>query len=233
MSSKPSSKKLELAAEPRELFGKHVRRLRRQGIAPANIYGHGDARPIQAPTRALEVLLASGGRTGLVSIAVAGATPETALLKEIQRDPRSGQILHIEFQAVSMTESVTSTVPIRFVGESPAVTRWGGILTHPRTEVRVTARASDLPEAIEVDLGSITELHGAIHVGDLPESPTYKVIDAPDDVLAMVESPKEQAEELEAAAEGAAPEAPETADAGQAAADSGSDSEPQAGTPST
>ncbi|HEV7666620.1 MAG TPA: 50S ribosomal protein L25 [Chloroflexota bacterium] len=215
-----TSKKLELSADPREVFGKHVRRLRRQGIVPANIYGHGDPRPIQAPARALEVLLAHGGRTGLVSIAVSGGTAaETALLKDIQRDPRSGQILHVEFQAVSMSESVTSTVPIRFVGDSSAVSRFNGILTHPRTEVRVTARASDLPDVIEVDLSTLAELGSAIHVKDLPESATYKVVDAPDDVLAMVEAPKET-EAVEPGAEAPAAEAAETPAAGTGEAES-------------
>jgi large subunit ribosomal protein L25 len=195
------TQKLELSAEPRDVFGKHVRRLRRQGIVPANIYGHGDSRAIQAPSRALELLLTHGGRTGLVNIAVNGEA-ETALMKGIQRDPRSGQLLHVEFQAVSMTESVTSTVPIRFVGDSLAVTKFGGIMTHPRTDVHVTARAADLPTAIEVDLSGITELHGSIKVGDLPESATYKVIDSPDEVLAMVEAPKEEVE-IEPSAEAA------------------------------
>ena len=86
---------LELLAEPRGVFGKHVRRLRRQGIVPANIYGHGDPRAIQAPARAMEYLLAHGGRTGVVTIAVQDRS-EIALLKDIQRDPRSGQILHID-----------------------------------------------------------------------------------------------------------------------------------------
>src|SRR5438132_755154 len=192
---------IELAAEPRGVFGKHVRRLRRQGIVPANIYGHGDSRAIQAPARALEHLLVHGGRTGVVSIAVDGAT-ETALMKGIQRDPISGHLLHVEFQAVSMTEEVTSNVPVRFVGESPAVTKMGGIMTHPRTTVHVTARAADLPDALEVDVSVITELHGAIHVSDLPESPNYKIIDAPEEVLALVEPPKVEVEEVEEAAEG-------------------------------
>jgi large subunit ribosomal protein L25 len=193
---------IELTAEPRDVFGKHVRRLRRQGIVPANIYGHGDSRAIQAPARALEHLLVHGGRTGVVSIAVSGAT-ETALMKGIQRDPVSGHLLHVEFQAVSMTEEVTSNVPIRFVGESPAVVKQGGIMSHPRTTVHVTARAADLPDAIEVDLSAITELHGAIHVSDLPESPNYQIVDAPEEVLAMVEAPKVEVEELEAPAEAA------------------------------
>jgi len=211
---------IELTAEPRGVFGKHVRRLRRQGIVPANIYGHGDSRAIQAPARALEHLLVHGGRTGVVSIAVNGAT-ETALMKGIQRDPISGHLLHVEFQAVSMTEEVTSSVPIRFVGESPAVTKMGGIMTHPRTAVHVTARAVDLPEAMEVDVSVITELHGAIHVSDLAESPNYKITDAPEEVLAMVEPPKVEVEEVEEAAEGeeapaaAAAEEPEAAETEQ------------------
>jgi large subunit ribosomal protein L25 len=191
---------LELSAEPRGVFGKHVRRLRRQGIVPANIYGHGASRAIQAPTRALEHLLAHGGRTGLITITFDGQS-ETALMKGIQRDPRSAQIVHIDFQAVSMTESVTSVVPVRFIGESPAVTRLDGVMTHPRTQVHVAARAQDLPEAIEVDLSVIEELHGAIHISDLPKSPTYRIIDPPEEVLAIVLPPKVEVEEVEAAAE--------------------------------
>jgi large subunit ribosomal protein L25 len=202
---------IELQAEPRDVFGKHVRRLRRQGIVPANIYGHGDSRPIQAPARALEHMLVHGGRTGIVTIAVNGGS-ETALLKEIQRDPRSGQILHIAFQAVSLEEEVVSTVPVRFVGESVAVTKQGGVMTHPRAELRLAARARDLPESIEVDVSTITELHGAIHISDLPRSAMYQYLDPPEEVLAMVQPPKgepeEEAAEAEAAAEGAEAEAP-------------------------
>ena len=199
---------LELTAEPRTVLGKRVRRLRRQGIVPANIYGHGASRPIQAPERVLDHLLAHGGRTGLVTIAVDGR-PETALLKEIQRDPRSGKLLHIEFQAVSMEESVSSMVPVRFVGESTAVTKLGGIMTHPRTEVHVTARAVDLPESVEVDVSSLVELHSAVHVSDLAASSKYAITDPPEEVLAIVLPPKVEVEELEAEAEEAAAAAEE------------------------
>lgn len=214
---------LELGAEVRDVFGKHVRRLRRQGIIPANIYGHGPSRPIQAPARTLERLLATGGRTSVIAIALDGRT-ETALLKTLQRDPRSGQLLHVDFQAVSMQEEVTSVVPLHFVGESEAVTRLDGIMTHPRTEVHVTARAAELPDSIEVDLSSITELHGAIHVGDLPESGTYKIIDSPDEVLAIVQPPAREEVEEEVAAE-AAPEAEAAAPSAEAAPESASESE--------
>jgi large subunit ribosomal protein L25 len=203
---------LELSAEPRTLYGKHVRRLRRQGIIPANIYGHGESRAIQAPARLLERLLAQGGRTSVVAIAFDGRS-ETALLKTLQRDPRSGQILHIDFQAVSMDQEVTSVVPIRFVGESVAVTKLDGVMMHPRSELHVTARAADLPDMVEVDISAITELHGAIHVSDLPASSTYIVIDAPEEVLAIVQPPKREVEEEVAEAE-----AEEVAEAAEAEA---------------
>ena len=199
---------LELSAEPRTVYGKHVKRLRRQGIVPANIYGHGASRAIQAPARALERLLAQGGRTSVVAIAFDGRS-ETALLKSLQRDPRSGQMLHLDFQAVSMEEEVSSVVPVRFIGESDAVTKLDGVMMHPRSELHVTARAGDLPDVVEIDVSAITELHGAIHVSDLPSSSTYVVIDAADEVLAIVLPPKREVEEEveEAVAEEAAAEA--------------------------
>ena len=199
---------LELSAEVRDVFGKRVKRLRRQGIIPANIYGHGESRAIQAPGRAIDRLLAQGGRTSVVSIALDG-TSVTTVLKTLQRDPRSGQVVHVDFQAVSMEEEITSAVPLRFIGESLAVTKMDGVMTHPRNELHVVARAAELPDVIEVDVSAITELHGAIHVSDLRPSSTYRVLDPPEEVLAIVLPPKREVEEVEA--EEAAAEAGEAA----------------------
>ena len=74
-------------------------------------------------------------------------------------------------------------------------------MTHPRSELHVSARAVDLPDAIEVDVGAITDLHGAIHVSDLPSSGMYTILDPPEEVLAIVLPPKREVEEVEAAAE--------------------------------
>jgi large subunit ribosomal protein L25 len=218
---------LDLSAEPRDVFGKRVKRLRRDGIVPGNIYGHGASRAIQAPERALERLLAAGGRTSVVAISFDGRS-ETALVKTLQRDPRSGQILHIDFQAVSMDQEVTSVVPIRFVGESPAVSKLDGVMTHPRMELRVSARAADLPDAVEVDVSSIAELHGSIHVSDLPTNSAFRVVDPPDEVLAIVLPPKREVEEevQPEGAEAAAPTAEQAAaETAEPAADTASEAE--------
>jgi large subunit ribosomal protein L25 len=163
--------------------------------------------------RALDLLVISGGRTSLIAITVDGHT-ETALLKTLQRDPRSAQIIHADFQAVSMEEEVTSVVPIRFVGESEAVTKLDGVMTHPRTELHVTARAADLPDAVEVDLSALADLHAAIHISDLPDAGTYRIVDPPEEVLAIVLPPKREVEEVveEAAAEAVPPAAAEAAE---------------------
>jgi large subunit ribosomal protein L25 len=212
----------ELQAEPRTVFGKHVRKLRRLGLVPANIYGHGASRAIQAPLRAVEHVLAQGGRTGIVSIAVDGGV-ETALMKDIQRDPRSAKILHVEFRAVSLEELVTSIVPLRFTGEAPAVSQLDGVMTHPRSELHVTARARDLPDYIEIDVSGLDQLNEGIHVRDLPVSDKYKVLDPPEEVLAMVQPSKVAAEEEAIEAEAAEAAEAAVVEAAAEAAESSAD----------
>jgi large subunit ribosomal protein L25 len=133
-----------------------------------------------------------------------------------------------------MEEEVTSVVPVRFIGESIAVTKLDGVMTHPRSELHVTARAADLPDAIEVDVSTITELHGAIHVSELPHSSIYTVVDPAEEVLAIVLPPKREVEEEveEAVAEEAAAEAGAEAEAQTGAAEStaeGASGESEAG----
>jgi large subunit ribosomal protein L25 len=188
------------------VLGKKVRQLRREGLVPANIYGHGTSRAIQAPVRAVEILLNHGGRSAIVSLALDGGRPQTALVKAYQRDPRSGRLLHVDFQAVSMDERVAATVPLRFVGEPPAVRQLDAVLTHPVTEIKVKALAKDLPEAIEVDLSGLAELHAAIHVGDLEPPSGVELMDPAEEVLAVVLPPKVK-EEYEAEAAAVAAEA--------------------------
>lgn len=191
----------QLEAEPRTILGKKVRVLRRQGIVPANVFGHGESRAIQAPLRSFETLLTHGGRTGLVNVNIQGSEGQTALVKHVMRDPRSGTIIHVDLQAVSLSETVTSMVPIRFVGEPPAVKQFGGVLLHPTTDLRVEARARDLPESIEVDISVLTELDTAVHVSDLRAPAGVTLLDPPEEVIAVVQASKVQQELAEEAAE--------------------------------
>ncbi len=194
---------VELRAEPRTVLGKHVRRLRREGIVPGNIYGHGASRPIQAQAGTFEQMLGRGGRTSIVSIVVSGAKKETALVKGVQRDPRSGRLVHVDFQAVSMSESITTRVPLHFVGEAPAI-KFGAVILHTLADVEVRALARDLPQSLEVDLSALEELHASIKVGDI-EAPQGVTITTPaDETVAIAQPPRVEREEAEEAAEEAA-----------------------------
>lgn len=204
---------VELRAEPRTVLGKRVRRLRQAGIIPANIFGHGASRAIQAPARTFDQVLGHGGRASIVAITLDGGESQTALVKDVQRDPRTGRLLHVDFQAVSMNETVRATVPLHFVGEAPAA-RAGGLLLHPATEVEVEALASNLPEAIDVDLSGLVELHSSIKAGDLAAPAGVKVITPAEEVVATVQPPRVEREEVE---EAIAEAAVETAGPAQAA----------------
>ena len=111
----------ELRAEPRSVVGKKVRFLRRQGIVPGNIYGHAASTAIQIPARDVEQTIHRAGRTQLVSLAVKGSEPTTVLVKGWQRHPYKGNLLHVDFYRVMMTETLRMDVPIRVTGEAPAV----------------------------------------------------------------------------------------------------------------
>ncbi|MBI2755555.1 MAG: 50S ribosomal protein L25 [Chloroflexi bacterium] len=209
MDTGTTKKQIELAAQTRTVTGKHVARLRREGIVPANIFGHGASRAIQAPLRALEHLFAEGGRTHLVSLLVEGAA-QPALVKSFTRDSRTGKLTHVDFQAVSMTERVSSTVPVRFTGEAPAVRSLGGVLLHPMTELKIEALAGNLPESVEVDLTGLVELGSSIHVSHLTPPSGVLFLDPPDTVIAVVNAPITEEEPAggESAADAASTAAP-------------------------
>lgn len=199
------AQRLTLSAQPRSVLGKHVKRLRKQGIVPANIYGHGQSRPIQAAERALDLLLRQGGRGQLVDIAVDGET-HTALFKTFVRHPRSGGVMHVDFQAVSLTERVQTSVPVVFEGEPPAA-RLGAVVLHSLTELKVEALAGNLPERITVDLSVLTELGSSIKVADLKPFVGVTLLDPPEEVVARADAPRVEVEIEPSVEEGAPAEA--------------------------
>jgi large subunit ribosomal protein L25 len=207
--------RVELEIAPRTTMGKAVKRLRKDGVIPANIFGHKQA-PVAVQVKEAEYdhLRRSRGTRGILSLRMPNAAPETALIRHVQRDPRTGKILHIDFFRVSLSERIEMKIPLRFVGESPAVKNEGGVLLHLLDALEVECRAADIVEALEVDVSSITQIDGAILAKEVPLPPDYTLITNPDEPVAKVVITR--AEEAEEAAEGAeepAPAAPTTAPA--------------------
>jgi large subunit ribosomal protein L25 len=209
----------ELRAEPRSVVGKKVRFLRRQGIVPGNIYGHAASTAIQIPARDVEHTIHRAGRTQLVSLAVKGSEPTTVLVKGWQRHPYKGNLLHVDFYRVMMTETLRMDVPIRVTGEAPAVKLTGGTPFQPLATLSVECLPGDIPEAIEVDIGGLEEVDASIFVRDLVAPSGVTITTDGDEmvvkILAPTVEPVEEVPEEAAVAEGAA-EAEPTAEAAAA-----------------
>src|ERR1700675_1731370 len=156
--------KTELKLVRREVIGKKVRALRRSGIIPANIYGHNvESMAVQVPSEELRLLMKRHGRNEIIYVQVDGQERPT-FVRDVQRNPVTDQIVHVDFLQISLTETVRPEVPVRFSGVAPAVTTSGGIVTHALNRVLVEALPTAVPSVIEVDISDLTEIGQSIHV---------------------------------------------------------------------
>ena len=195
--------KTQLNLVRRDVIGKKVRALRRQGIIPANIYGHNvESLAVQVPSDELRLLMKRHGRNEIIYVQVDGQERPT-FVRDVQRNPVTDQIVHVDFLQISLTEKVRLEVPVHFSGVAPAVTTFGGIVTHATNQVLVEALPTAVPSVIEVDISDLTEIGQSIHVGDLPEMEGVVFLTDAGSVIVRIDLPAaERAEEAEVAAEG-------------------------------
>jgi len=127
-----------LSAEKRTVSGHKVKRLRKQDILPANIFGSKvDSLSIQLPLKEFTNTYKETGDTGLIDLSVEGESKtRPVLVHKLQAHPVSGQLLHVDFRQVDLKAKITAEVPVELIGESPAVHQ-GGVLTHPLTAIEV------------------------------------------------------------------------------------------------
>ena len=210
---------VRIVAEPRTEFGKGAaRRVRRAGRVPAIVYGHGtDTRHVTLPGH--ELLMALKTPNVLIEVAGLSSRPQLTLPKDVQRDPLKGVIEHVDLIMVRRGEKVTVEVPVQVTGEVES----GGLLDQQMVRLPVEAEATQIPQAIEVDVEGM-EIGAAVHAGDLslpegvtlaaePEALVLHVLAAPTAEQIEAELGEAPAEEEEAPA---APEAVPDADEARA-----------------
>lgn len=213
-------KKHTLQAEKRELTGRKVRRLRKEGIIPATLYGKGKtSQNVQTSEELFIPTYKEIGETGLVELMLEGKK-HAVLISNIQIHPVTGSAIHIDFREVDLTEKVKASVPVELVGESPAEKSGIGTAVLMVNEIEVEALPGDLPERFEVDATTLTEVDQVFTVSDLKYDKSKIEIQSEADLgLAKVEPPqKEEVIEapVETVVEGGtqkAADATETADA--------------------
>jgi len=180
----------ELTVNSREVLGKKVKVLRRQGVTPANIFGRGvESTAIQVSTDELRHVLKSAGRNEIVYLKLAGDEPRPTFVKHVQHHPIADNILHVDFLQISLKERVRIDVPVHIIGLAPAVDRYGGILTLGLDHITVEALPTDVPSAVEADVSSLEEVDSAFHVGDLQIPEGVMLLTDPEQVVAKVSPP--------------------------------------------
>ena len=192
-------KGLVLQASKRNVLGKKTRFLRRQGITPAHLFGHGlESLSLQCDTAKLQRIIAQAGTTRLIALEIdRDKQPRNVFIREIQRDACTGALLHIDFYQVRMKERIKADVPIVLVGEAPALKEKGRSLIYGVTSLSVECLPDKLPPQIEVDLRPLEEAEQAIYVRDIDLGPDITVGTDPDQpVVKVSEARVEVVEEI-------------------------------------
>jgi large subunit ribosomal protein L25 len=184
-----------VSAEPREVVGKKVGALRRQGLLPAVVYGHGKAsQPIQLQARAFDELMRETTRNSLVDLKIGSGRAIPVLLQGIHEHPVRRHPIHVDFYVVKMTEELTVDVPVNHVGTSHAADKLGGTLLHLREHVSIRALPADLPHALDLDVSPLADFDAVLHVRDLIVPTGVTVLVEPDEPLARVQPPRVEEE---------------------------------------
>lgn len=210
------NEKIIIIANKRKIRGKKVKQLRRQGILPANLFGKGiNSLDIEVLLKEFLSLFKKAGETHIVELKIDGSI-HNALIHGVQIDPVTDTPLHVDFQAVSLKEKTTATVPIQLRGESPAEKEKIGILVQQLSEIDVEALPTDLPDHLDADVSGLANVDATIYVKDLKFDKSKVTIkrEELEKIVAKVEPPTKEKvvtppPTVEAPTEGAA--APEAA----------------------
>jgi large subunit ribosomal protein L25 len=185
-----------IKATARTATGRHVRALRRTGQLPAVIYGHNvEPVAISMDARDAAKVLARLSSSSLVTLDVDGKE-FPSLVREKQINYIKRNLIHVDFQVVSLTEKIRAAVGITLTGNSIAVKDFNAMLINGLTELEVEAFPQDLPERVVVDIGALAKIGDAIHVKDIVLSDKVTVLSAPDEMVVLATAPtKEEVEE--------------------------------------
>lgn len=185
---------ITLTANPREVRGKKTKRLRKQGLLPLILYGHGIENKILETKRAdFEKIWNKVGGAGLVDLKL-DEEPRKALIVAVQKDPLTDEILHADLHQVKMTEKIKTAIPVELEGESPAVTELQGNLITNKSEIEVECLPKDLVSEIKVEISGLKTFEDRILVKDLSVPEGILVLDDPEEVVVFVEPPRSEEE---------------------------------------
>ncbi|MBI4040159.1 50S ribosomal protein L25 [Candidatus Daviesbacteria bacterium] len=211
--------RIPLKAQEREILGKKVRQLRRDGFIPGHVFGRQvEGENVVVPMVDFLKVYKEVGETGLIDLRIGAEKVRPVLIREVQIDAVHSQPLHIDFYQVNLSQKVKVTVPIHLIGDEPEKVHTGeAVVIQPINEVEVEALPTDLPESLEVDITPLKEIDDAITVAQLQVPAGVELMADAEAVVVKLDTAvtaemeqllEEQQAEVEAAAEAAEEEVP-------------------------
>src|SRR4030066_672617 len=144
--------KLSISVEPRKILGKKVKTLRREGILPVNLFGKDiKSKTLQVQEKYFRPLFKTAGETGVVEVKLKSET-YPALIHNVQRNPVTDKIIHVDFHKVNLKEKITAHVPIKLEGEAPAEKSGIGLILQTLNELEIESLPADIPREVEVNV---------------------------------------------------------------------------------
>jgi large subunit ribosomal protein L25 len=190
----------ELEVTRRSVFGKQTKKLRQEGKTPGNIYGHRqEPIAVQFNSHTFARLGHQHGLRSILTLKGLESGVETVLVRHVKRYIIKDTVLHVDFTRVSMDERVEAKIPLHFVGEAPGVKLAGGLLLHLVEALPVECRASEIVEAIEVDIGTLTDVDAMIYAREVKLPANYTLATDPEEPIIKVAAPRTKVSETEAA----------------------------------
>ena len=158
---------MELAVQTREMDGKKAKALRKEGLVPAELYGHGVPNMhLSVPVKDFTKILKQAGTSTVVTLVV-GKEKKPVIIHEVTQDFVTGNVAHVDFYQVKMNEKMTAKVPVEFVGIAPAVKEKQAVINKSIFEIEIEALPADLPHSLAVDLSVLDDLHKSIYIKDI------------------------------------------------------------------
>ena len=186
--------KIVLDAQVRTQTGKKVKFLRKEGFIPAIIYGREiETLPISLKKRETTLLFNKISSSTILTINVDGKEHAT-LVREVQRDYIKNELLHVDFQAVSLKEKLRTHVSLTLVGKAPVLENFEALIVSGIDQIEVECLPQDLVDTIEVDISSLAEIGDAIYVKDLPKLANVEILTDLEELVAVANAVKEEVE---------------------------------------
>ena len=181
---------IELKVTKREILGKKVRFLRRQGITPVHLFGHGiESRALQCDTAKLQQVLAEAGKTKLINLKLDNEKkPKVVIVRKAQAELPKPGLLHVDFYQVKTAEKVNVEVPIALVGEAPALKPKENTLVQELDTLTVECLPARIPSSVELDISSLSESDQVLRVKDIGLEKGITVLNDPELAVAGISS---------------------------------------------